>query len=45
MIKVLFICHGRTKGLLAFFNIVGQNGASYGCDKKIDYQKATVRHS
>ena len=45
MIKVLFVCHGTTEGSPAFRNIMGQNGASYGCDKKIDYQKATVRHS
>ena len=45
MIRILFVCHGTTEWLPAFRNIMGQNGASYGCDKKIDYQKATVRHS
>lgn len=30
MIKVLFICHGRTPGLHAIRNIMGQKGAIHG---------------
>ena len=29
-IKVLFICHGRTLGIHAIRNIMGQNGAFHG---------------
>lgn len=30
MLKILFVCHGKTLGLLANRNIMGQNGASQG---------------
>lgn len=41
MIKVLFICHGRTNDYCSVFDLLGQNGASKGfcCAKalRLDY--------
>ena len=38
MIKVLFICHGRTLGLLAILGIMGHNSVSI---KLKDYRETT----